>query len=304
MIRVDCSQRPDIQITKQNGINMGNQCPSKMAGYLFCFVLLSVCFSTYALAVIPHDDTGIFIRLGLTQYAHSKDLYEGEGEGETEQEGENEGEGEIEGEGEGEQEGELEGEGEVEQEGELEGEGEVEQEGELEGEGEGEQEGEVDGEAEGEDESEGEVCFLNTILSNQYTGLAAIIGLAYGILWLAEDPPSPCMVASAAYGTPIAGQITLLRLFRDTSLLNSRFGTAFVDVYYRGGGVLASYVAKHPWAARTVRLLLYPVLLLVSLSLFAPFILYGLTAFIVVLLIISSTFLWKRRTSWGRVRLS
>ena len=103
-----------------------------------------------------------------------------------------------------------------------------------------------------------------------YLGIAAVIALAYGIMWLAEDPPSPCMVASAAYGTPMAGEIALLRFFRDAYLLRSPLGTAFVDVYYRGGGLVADYVARHEWAARTVRAVLWPVVLLAAVAILAP----------------------------------
>lgn len=119
----------------------------------------------------------------------------------------------------------------------------------------------------GEDEDE---CFLSTLPWDLYGGIAAVVGLGFGILWLADDPTSPCMVASAAYGTPMAAQISLLRRFRDTWLLNSAAGTAFVDIYYRNGGLVADYVAEHAWAAQTVRLLLYPVLFFVALALLAP----------------------------------
>ena len=229
---------------------------------------------------------------------------EGEGEGESIPEGENEGEGEspVEGENEGEGENVREGEGEGESVREGEGEGENEGEGESvrEGEGEGENEGElaVEGEdlSEGEETAEGEICLICSAYREQYTALAGIIGLAYGILWLAEDPPSPCMVASAAYGTPMTGEIALLRLFRDTWLLESPVGTAFVDVYYRGGGIIAAYVSDHTWAAQTVRVLLYPVLLSVILALFAPGLFYGLLLFLSGMLVGGIYFI-KRRAS-------
>jgi len=113
-----------------------------------------------------------------------------------------------------------------------------------------------------------DACFLSTLPWDIYGGIAAVVGLAYGILWLSED--SPCMVATAAYGTPMAAQISLLRQFRDSWLLDSAAGTAFVDLYYRNGGVVADYVGRHPWAARLVRLVLYPVLFFVALALLVP----------------------------------
>jgi len=77
-------------------------------------------------------------------------------------------------------------------------------------------------------------------------------------------------VATAAYGTPLAPQINLLRVFRDRVLLNSVLGTAFVDVYYRVGGIAAQFVARHGWAAWIVRVALVPVLLAAALTLLYP----------------------------------
>ncbi|NLO33466.1 MAG: hypothetical protein GX117_08945, partial [Candidatus Hydrogenedentes bacterium] len=111
-------------------------------------------------------------------------------------------------------------------------------------------------------------CFWSNLPWDFYGGLAALLATSFGIMWLAED--SPCMVATAAYGTPLAGQIGLLRLFRDTCMLESSLGTALVDVYYHGGGLLAGYVTDHAWAAWTARLILIPMLIVVALSLFAP----------------------------------
>ena len=42
-----------------------------------------------------------------------------------------------------------------------------------------------------------------------------------------------CLIASAAYGTPLAREIDVLRVARDRHLLTNAVGTAFVDAYYR-----------------------------------------------------------------------
>jgi len=152
--------------------------------------------------------------------------------------------------------------------------------GEDEGEGEsGEGEGEstegagefTEGEGEGEDADKNPLpCFLNKPPWREYAAFGGVVALAFGILWLAEEPPSPCMIATAAYGVPTSGKLTLLRIFRDRMLLNSSVGTACVDIYYRGGVPLADFVASHGWAARLVRILLAPVLVLVAAALFFP----------------------------------
>lgn len=138
-----------------------------------------------------------------------------------------------------------------------------------------------------------DACFLSTLPWDLYGGIAAVVGLAYGILWLAED--SPCMVASAAYGTPMAAEISLLRRFRDTWLLNSAIGTAFVDLYYRNGGMVADYVGQHAWAARAVRLVLYPILFFVALALFVPQFLASAAVVVSGGLLFLMVFLRKRR---------
>ena len=69
-----------------------------------------------------------------------------------------------------------------------------------------------------------------------------------------------CLIASAAYGTPMKSQIDVLRQVRDTYLLNTAAGSAFVDAYYTLSPPLADFVAKHPAAAATVRVLLTPII--------------------------------------------
>jgi hypothetical protein len=103
-----------------------------------------------------------------------------------------------------------------------------------------------------------------------YAGVAGAVFLALGILWAVEDPPSPCMVASAAYGSPNAGQVAILRLFRDRFLLSNAAGTAFVDSYYRVGGVLADFVMRHSWIAGGVRAALLPVVVFSCAMLLFP----------------------------------
>ncbi len=127
-----------------------------------------------------------------------------------------------------------------------------------------------EGEGEGEGESEGEPGLLDEFPWRYYAQAVGVVLLALGIVWAAEDPPSPCMVATAAYGTPMAAQLTLLRMFRDAYLLESPIGMAFVDVYYRSGTVAAAYVSNHDWAAWAVRQALRPLLFVAAFMLLFP----------------------------------
>lgn len=92
--------------------------------------------------------------------------------------------------------------------------------------------------------------------------------LAFGILNLADGGvgggDGPCFIATAAYGTPLAAEIDVLREFRDESLLSGPLGTAFVDAYYRLSPPLADAVAQSPALAALVRAALAPVTILLN----------------------------------------
>jgi hypothetical protein len=68
-------------------------------------------------------------------------------------------------------------------------------------------------------------------------------------------PPSGggCFVATAAYGTPAAQQIDVLRDFRDVVLLNSTAGCQFVALYYKLSPPVADFIAKNELLRTLVR---------------------------------------------------
>jgi len=62
----------------------------------------------------------------------------------------------------------------------------------------------------------------------------------------ATHTPSPsggCFIATAAYGTPAAEQIDVLREFRDSVLLESTTGSIFVSLYYQFSPPVADFIA-------------------------------------------------------------
>jgi hypothetical protein len=71
-------------------------------------------------------------------------------------------------------------------------------------------------------------------------------------------PPSSCFTATAAYGTPMAEEIQILREFRDEYLLTNPLGQALVDVYYRVSPPIAEFITEHPSLKPIVRLGLLP----------------------------------------------
>lgn len=73
---------------------------------------------------------------------------------------------------------------------------------------------------------------------------------------------SPCFVATAAYGTPMADEIGVLRRFRDRHLLTNPIGEALVSAYYEVGPDLAAEIAEDDDRRSIVRTLLEPVVAL------------------------------------------
>jgi len=69
---------------------------------------------------------------------------------------------------------------------------------------------------------------------------------------------SYCFIATAAYGTPMAEEIGILRQFRDEYLLTNPMGNALVDLYYRVSPPMAEFITAHPSLKPIVRTGLVP----------------------------------------------
>ena len=100
-------------------------------------------------------------------------------------------------------------------------------------------------------------------------------------LALPMDAPSSsggCFIATAAFGSPMAGEVKILRQFRDSYLLTNNFGRQFVAWYYRNGPAAASYIEAKPFAKAAVQAALYPLIgfSLLLLSGYLPAVIIGL----------------------------
>ncbi len=84
-----------------------------------------------------------------------------------------------------------------------------------------------------------------------------------------------CFIATAAFGSPLAGQVAILRQFRDRYLLSNDPGRKFVAWYYRHGPAAAHYIADKPLAKAAVRAALYP-LIGFSLLLFSGYLFFAI----------------------------
>jgi len=80
----------------------------------------------------------------------------------------------------------------------------------------------------------------------------------------------PCFVATAAYGTPMADQLDVLRAFRDRYLLTNAFGSSLVRTYYRYSPVIADVVAGNYLLRAVTRGILAPIVAVVRLLLSTP----------------------------------
>jgi hypothetical protein len=62
-----------------------------------------------------------------------------------------------------------------------------------------------------------------------------------------------CFIATAAYGTETAGQLKILRDFRDQVLLKNALGSRFVEAYYKLSPPVAAFIAKSDFLRAVVR---------------------------------------------------
>jgi len=74
---------------------------------------------------------------------------------------------------------------------------------------------------------------------------------------------SSCFIATAAYGTPFAAEVDILRQWRDDTLLPSFVGRCLVHLYYRTSPPLARVIEPRPTLRWIVRCLLAPIVRLI-----------------------------------------
>jgi hypothetical protein len=86
-----------------------------------------------------------------------------------------------------------------------------------------------------------------------------------GKLYFTTDESGTCFIATAAYGTPAAEQIDVLREFRDNVLLESIPGSLFVSLYYQFSPPVADFIAENEPLRILVReLLIDPIVCVVD----------------------------------------
>jgi len=75
---------------------------------------------------------------------------------------------------------------------------------------------------------------------------------------------SQCIVATAAYGSPLAKEVNTLRKWRDNKLARSGCGRLFIEIYYLISPPFAKVVANHSILRKLIRVLLKPLISIVK----------------------------------------
>ncbi|MCC6622739.1 MAG: hypothetical protein IT385_15870 [Deltaproteobacteria bacterium] len=83
------------------------------------------------------------------------------------------------------------------------------------------------------------------------------------------DPGGFCFIATAAYGSPLEGELGVLRSFRDDVLMTSAGGRSLVDAYYKHGRRWAAWIADKPALKALVRVALVPLVWVARVVLWA-----------------------------------
>jgi hypothetical protein len=76
---------------------------------------------------------------------------------------------------------------------------------------------------------------------------------------------TPCFVATAAYGSPLANEVSALRRVRDRQLQTNALGRAFVRAYYAHGAALAEHLRAHDFLRGVARRVLEPIVAIARL---------------------------------------
>ena len=76
-----------------------------------------------------------------------------------------------------------------------------------------------------------------------------------------------CFIATAAFGTPLAKELDILRSFRNNYLLTNNLGTKFVKWYYSWSPGVANKIKENDFYRAVVRVLLWPMIGVASLVL-------------------------------------
>ena len=89
-------------------------------------------------------------------------------------------------------------------------------------------------------------------------------------LQVPPEQPSGCLIATAAFGSELSPQVQFLRNFRENYILSTNSGSAFMNsfnsVYYSFSPQVADYEREQPWLQAAVKVGLYPLFGILTVS--------------------------------------
>jgi hypothetical protein len=74
----------------------------------------------------------------------------------------------------------------------------------------------------------------------------------------------PCFIATAAYGSPLAEEVQILRQFRDIYLAKTALGRRIITLYETHSPPFANFISHHETARSVTRALLWPLVIAVK----------------------------------------
>ena len=108
---------------------------------------------------------------------------------------------------------------------------------------------------------------VGTIADVDTPSTTIVTDSSYSIVAGFERVPSRCCTATAAYGTPVAQELGILRQFRDEYLLTNPVGQALAALYYKISPPVAEFITTHPDVKPVVRAGLLPAVTMSTLVL-------------------------------------
>jgi hypothetical protein len=110
-----------------------------------------------------------------------------------------------------------------------------------------------------------------------------------------------CFIATAAYGTPMAEEIQILRQFRDEYLLTNALGQALIELYYRISPPMAEFITEHPSLKPIARAVLVPAVAVSTMAVNTTAAQKAATVGLVVLVLVGVAIWVSRRRDRGAV---
>jgi hypothetical protein len=105
----------------------------------------------------------------------------------------------------------------------------------------------------------GDEVLMRTLDPDDIAGISILYPLGYPETATGRGGPGGgCFIATAAYGSGLAGEVRILSDFRDGYLLTNSLGRNFVRTYYRLSPSVAGFIAEKPLIKFLVRMQLRP----------------------------------------------